>query len=338
GILALLGWAVTAIAQGRLGIGDQSACAPTYTSFEYVGCYGDANNGGKAGFPFRLVTAQGDPKSFPGYTSTANLTVNLCTTACRAHGFKYALLYAGIECWCSSQLPYPAPPASADTSNGNGPYLGSSPGTPSPGTSCGTVCPGNSSQICGGQSHGSVYADQSYVNDTSPATIGVAPNYDYFGCYVNSGGGPGFLQIHAPTTESCQNYCGGLGYAFSTRNNVDSPAGTPGNNCQCGGEIIAGLQVAEAQCNRYCNGTLGAAGGFGTCGGSGSQFSVFLNPRLQGCYIPRQPGTDATRTYVPPANAGRAASSTALSSTVFDFASDDVKLVGPNRFLCFSTG
>ncbi|KAL8980283.1 MAG: hypothetical protein Q9205_004589 [Flavoplaca limonia] len=261
GILALLGWAVTASAQGRLGIGDQAACSPTYTSFQYVGCYGDALNGAKAGFPFRLITAATDPKSYPGYTSSANLTVDICNTACRAHGFDVSMMYAAVECWCSTQIPYPQPPSSADTTNGNGPYLGSSPGTQSPGTSCSLRCPGNNTQVCGGQSHGSVYADLSFVNDTSPATIGVAANFGYFGCYTNSGGGPGFIQIHAPSLESCQNYCGGLGYAFAVRNNVDSPPSATGqaNNCQCGPEIQAGLQVPESQCDKYCNGTGGAA-------------------------------------------------------------------------------
>lgn len=254
GILALLGWAVTATAQGRLGIGDQSACAPTYSSFQYVGCYGDALNGGKAGFPFRVETSPADPKAYPNF-SNANLTVDICTTACRAHGYDYALLYAAVECWCSTQLPYPEPPASGDA-NSIGIYRGDSPGTPSPGSSCSFRCPGNDSEICGGQSHGSVYADHSFVNDTSPATIGVSANYGYYGCYTNSGGGPGFISIHSSSLESCQNYCGGLGYAFAVRSTIDSE---PTYNCQCGPEIQAGLQVAESDCSKYCNGTSGAA-------------------------------------------------------------------------------
>lgn len=196
GVVTLLGWGVIATAQGRLGIDDQSACAPAYRSLQYVGCYGDTLNGAKAGFPFRVSTAQTGPKSYPGLISSANLTVNICSTACRAHGFDYAMMYAGIECWCATQLPYPQPPASVDTTNGNGLYTGSSPGTQSPDPSCSISCPGNSSQVCGGNSHGSVYTDLSFENDTSPATIGTSANYGYFGCYVNSGGGPGFIQIH----------------------------------------------------------------------------------------------------------------------------------------------
>ncbi|KAI4228127.1 MAG: hypothetical protein L6R36_001907, partial [Xanthoria steineri] len=270
GVLALLGWAVTATAQGRLGIGDQAACAPKYTSFQYVGCYGDALNGGKAGFPFRIESAQADPKAYPNF-STASLTVDVCNTACRAHGYHYSLLYAAVECWC----------------------------------------PGNDSQICGGQSHGSVYADQSFVSDSSPPTVGVSANYRYYGCYTNSNGGPGFVAIHSSSLAGCQNYCGGLGYAFAVRSNIDSDAGY---NCQCGPEIQAGLQVDESGCSTYCNGTTGATGGQGTCGGTGGQYSVYKNPRLQGCYIPREPGVDATHTYVAPGNAGGAPSSGSTAS------------------------
>ncbi|KAL8994497.1 MAG: hypothetical protein Q9169_005551 [Polycauliona sp. 2 TL-2023] len=248
GILALLGWAVTATAQGRLGIGDQSACSPANTFAQYIGCYFDGLNGAKAGFPFRLINAGTDPKSYPGYGGTANLTVDICTTACRAHGFRLSMLYAAVECWCSPQIPYPLPPLSADTSGGNGAYGGTSPGTASAGSNCNRQCPANNTQICGGNSYGSVYADLSFVNDTSPATIGAAANFGYFGCYTNSGGGPGFIQIHSPTLESCQSYCGNLGYAFAVRNNVDSPPTllNQPNNCQCGPSIQAGLQVAES--------------------------------------------------------------------------------------------
>ncbi|KAL8671253.1 MAG: hypothetical protein Q9168_004246 [Polycauliona sp. 1 TL-2023] len=262
GILGLLGWAVTAAAQGRLGIGDQSACGSRYASQSYIGCYSDGPNGGKAGFQFRLIESPQDTKGYPGFTGTPSLSVTICTTACRAHGYKYSLLYAAVECWCSTQLPYPQPPASYDTGSGNGPYQGSSPGTPSPGSQCNFACPADNTQICGGQSVGSVYEDLSFANDTSPVSIGTAANYGYFGCYTNSNGGPGFLGIHSPSLVSCQNYCGGLGYAFAVRAGPDSPASANGQatNCFCGPEIQAGLQVDESGCNIWCaNGTTTAA-------------------------------------------------------------------------------
>ncbi|CAO1598181.1 hypothetical protein XANCAGTX0491_001951 [Xanthoria calcicola] len=336
GVLALLGWAVTATAQGRLGIGDQAACTPKYTSFQYVGCYGDALNGGKAGFPFRVESAQADPKAYPNF-STASLTVDVCNTACRAHGYHYSLLYAAVECWCSMQLPYPEPPASGDTTN-NGIYRGDSPGTQSPASSCSARCPGNDSQICGGQSHGSVYADQSFVSDSSPPTVGVSANYKYYGCYTNSNGGPGFVSIHSSSLAGCQNYCGGLGYAFAVRSNIDRDASY---NCQCGPEIQAGLQVDESGCSAYCNGTFGATGGQGTCGGTGGQYSVYKNPRLQGCYIPREPGVDATHTYVAPANAGGAPSSGSTASASGSSTSSAVSSSPSSSFAyrgCYSEG
>ncbi|KAI4241025.1 MAG: hypothetical protein L6R40_004773 [Gallowayella cf. fulva] len=202
GVLALVGWAVTAVAQGNLGLGDTSACAPSYSNYQYVGCYSDALNGNHLNFPFKLSTVVTDRNGYPGYSNTANLTVDLCLGACRAHGYRIANVYNQYECWCGTQLPYPTAPSGAtvDVGAGVGTYSGTSPGTPSAGSNCNRACPANSSQICGGAGYGSVYADQSFQNDTSPASIGAYSNYQYFGCYVNSGGSPHTFQIHAPST------------------------------------------------------------------------------------------------------------------------------------------
>ncbi|KAL8800148.1 MAG: hypothetical protein Q9182_005386 [Xanthomendoza sp. 2 TL-2023] len=227
GILALLGWAVTAIAQGNLGLGDTSACAPSYSTQQYIGCYSDAQNGNHLNFPFKLSTVVTDRNGYPGYSNQNNLTVDVCLGACRAHGWKYASVYNQYECWCGNQLPYPTAPngATVDVGSGIGTYSGTSPGTPALGSNCNRPCPANPSQICGGPGYGSVYLDQSFQNDTSPASIGVAANY---------------------------------------------------------------------------------RGGPGTCGGTAGGYSVYKNIRLQGCYIPRQPGTAAGLTYVAPSNAGGA--------------------------------
>ncbi|KAL8938741.1 MAG: hypothetical protein Q9216_003728 [Gyalolechia sp. 2 TL-2023] len=76
GVLALLGWAATAVAQGNLG-GDQSASCSASQNFVYVGCYDNGQNGGNANFPFRLITNAGDSKSYPGFTSQDQLTRDL---------------------------------------------------------------------------------------------------------------------------------------------------------------------------------------------------------------------------------------------------------------------
>lgn len=135
GILALLGWAATAIAQGNAG-GDQTATCSAAQNYTYVGCYDDTQNGGKANFPFLLSTVAGNLKSYPGYTSSANLTIDVCATACRGHGHRYAGLYSGSECYCSPKLPYPLNPGT--TTGGLGGYAGTNPGGRVANSFCGT--------------------------------------------------------------------------------------------------------------------------------------------------------------------------------------------------------
>lgn len=143
GIVALLGWAATAVAQGNVG-GDQTASCPAPASnWGYVGCYSDQQNGGKANFPFRLETGAGAAKSYPGFTDGSQMTRQLCQTACRGHGFSLAGLFNGNECYCSTKLPYPQTPSSGSTqyySISNASYLGSSPGTNSPTLNCNVPC------------------------------------------------------------------------------------------------------------------------------------------------------------------------------------------------------
>lgn len=143
GVLALLGWAASAIAQGNVG-GDQTASCPAPASnWQYAGCFGDQANGGKANFPFRLETGAGAAKSYPGYTSGTQTTVDVCNTACRGHGFQFAGTFNGNECYCSSKSPYPQSPSSGSTqyySSSNASYYGSSPGTASADSNCNVPC------------------------------------------------------------------------------------------------------------------------------------------------------------------------------------------------------
>ncbi|KAL8714768.1 MAG: hypothetical protein Q9220_001281 [cf. Caloplaca sp. 1 TL-2023] len=277
-----------------------------------MGCYDDGQNGGKANFPFKLDVVAGAAKSYPGYTSPANLTVEVCQTACRGHGFKYSGTYNGAECYCASRLPYPSTPVSGSTAGGLGAFAGTNPGGTVADSQCNVACPANSAETCGGPGTLQVYRDTSYAADTNPATLGVSQNYLYFGCYNNAGTGPAYLNIKTPSTVSCENYCGALGYTYSIRNTLDS---NTGNNCGCGPELPGGLQIAETSCSRYCNGTTGAAGGAGTCGGNNA-YSIYQNPNLRGCYLVRQPGIDASHTYAAPADAGVACTAPVCSGAV----------------------
>ena len=253
GAIAVLNFAANVIAQGSYG-GDQSSCTSA-TPWQYAGCYNTGNSGRHANFPWQLSTGSGDAKSYPGYTST--ITVDICLTGCRGHGWKYAALFYGTECYCASTFPNPDPPTSGSTASGPGIPEGSNPTQQVAGSQCSSTCNGNPSQICGGGDAASLYVDTSFVNDTTPATRGAASNFNYLGCFNTNGAGPMYVSIKTPNTFSCENYCGSLGYSFAARSGIDSNTGA--TTCGCGSEIQAGLQVSESSCNFYCNGSQTAA-------------------------------------------------------------------------------
>lgn len=242
GILALAGWASVTIAQGNLG-GDQSASCPASQNQVYVGCYENSNTN----FPFRLATDPSDPKGYPGFTNYNQLTADLCKTVCRGHGFEYSGTTFSEACYCSTRLPYPQNPPSGSTANGPGALPGT--GTAVADSRCNTPCTGNSAQTCGGYGTTAIYRDPSFSSDSTLPTRGDPSNYLYFGCYSNAGAGPQFIDIKTPNTTSCQQYCGLLGYAYSLRGDSDVSSS---NNCGCGSEIQAGLQIDETRCNRVC--------------------------------------------------------------------------------------
>lgn len=144
-VLAVLGLAATAVAQGSAG-GDQSSCSEAQ-AFIYSGCYNTAQNGRHAGFPWQLSGSTTDAKYYPGYVS-GQVTVTICLRACRGHGFKWAALFFGTECYCSVAFPLPTNPAS--TTLGPQPAAGTSPGTRTAESNCGSSCQGDPTQKCGG--------------------------------------------------------------------------------------------------------------------------------------------------------------------------------------------
>ncbi|KAI4119021.1 MAG: hypothetical protein LQ345_000992 [Seirophora villosa] len=302
GVLALLGWAATTVAQGNLG-GDQTASCPSPANdWQYVGCYDDGQNGGKANFPFRIeYNNPGAPKAYPGLTTQSQLSIDTCLQACRGHGLDFAGIYAGVECFCSSLLPWPIIQGGSTSDYNTFSYYGSRPNTTVPDSQCNSPCPANAGQTCGGPGFLQVYHDPSYAYETVPPSIGLAGNYQYFGCYNGANNGPVSLDIRTTSTVACQTYCGRLGYAYAIRNTDDF---STGNNCGCGSELQGGYQTAETDCNRFCNGTNGAVGGAGSCGGNNA-FSVYFNTLIDGCYLVRQPGVSPTTTYVAPPDAGR---------------------------------
>lgn len=246
-IAVLLSFVSTVLAQGSYG-GDQSSCNSSQ-AWVYRGCYDDGPNGRHAGFTWQLSSAASNEKYYPGYTGS--MSVDICLLACRGHGFRFAALYVGTNCYCASVFPNPGVPSPAVTTSGPGAAAGTSPGTA--GGVCTTPCPANTLEFCGGATAISLYEDPSFVN--TPATQSVS-NYLYLGCYSYVAPGPQFVTIKTVSTFSCQTYCAALGYPYSIRSGIDSNTGS--TTCGCGTEIQAGLQVAENQCLYYCNGTSSA--------------------------------------------------------------------------------
>lgn len=239
----LLRLAATVLAQGSLG-GDQSSCSPSQGWVD-KGCYDDTQNGRHAGFTWQLSNIIGNERYFPGFTGL--MTVDICVQACRGHGFRYAAIYVGKECFCAATFPNPGPPASGTTTAGKGALQGTKPG--SSGGVCSTACNGNIMQICGGPSAASLYEDPSFTNSTS---VQVASNYGYVGCFSYLNPGPMYAVIRTVSTLSCLEYCGLLGYPFASRSGPDGNTGA--TTCGCGTEIQYGLQVADYRCATVCDG------------------------------------------------------------------------------------
>lgn len=246
-VAALVGLAAIALAQGNVG-GNQSTCSATQ-GWVSRGCYDNTNNGVHAGFTWKLSSIVGNEKYYPGFTGS--MTVDICLLACRGHGFRYAALYGGMDCYCGSIFPNPAPPSPGVTTSGIGIAPGKAPGTP--GGICNTQCNGNTTQICGGAVSVDLYEDPSF---TQSITTQVASDYLYIGCYSYVDPGPMFITIKTVSTNSCQTYCGQLGYSYSARTGVDSNTGA--ETCGCGTEVQSGLELAGNLCSFYCNGTTGA--------------------------------------------------------------------------------
>lgn len=249
GVLTVLGFAATVAAQGSAG-GSQASCSSAQ-SWVSRGCYDNNNNGRHAGFTWQLSTNTADPKYYPGVIAGA-MTVDICLQGCRGHGFRWAALFYGTECYCSVNFPLATNPSS--TTSGPGTPLGSAPNTPTSSSACNSPCNGNNAEICGGGAASSLYYDPSF-KDITPATQSPS-SYAYVGCFNYVPPGPLYITLQTTSTSACQTYCGLVGYPFSSRSSSDLNTGDA--NCGCSSEIQAGLQLAESSCNTFCNGTSGA--------------------------------------------------------------------------------
>lgn len=238
------------LAQGSYG-GSQTTCSDTQAWIS-KGCYGDTENGRHVNFNWQLSSDPQSPQYYPGYSGL--VTVDFCQKACRGHGFRYAALYYGSECYCASTFPNPDPPSTGITSGGSGTPKGTNPGVAVAPTNCDSKCAGNPTQFCGSGSASNVYEDPSY---TYSAASQSASKYLYMGCFSNINPGVSYTTIRTTDTPSCQNYCSKLGYPYSSRSGVDSDTGS--FNCGCGTEVQSGYQIDESRCSFRCDGSGGAA-------------------------------------------------------------------------------
>ncbi|KAJ7368760.1 WSC domain-containing protein [Mycena albidolilacea] len=110
-------------------------------TWNYLGCFPDA------------VSSRQIPNL---HTISGGVTIESCTSACKASGFSVAGLEFGQECWCGS-----SPPSTTLLSDSD----------------CSTTCAANTSEICGGSSKLTVFEDptgQICLNKTLSANFNLA--------------------------------------------------------------------------------------------------------------------------------------------------------------------
>lgn len=250
-IAVLLSLGSTTLAQGNIG-GSQASCAGSNVTWNYRGCYNDEfgiSATRHAGMNWQLRLNSDVPsQSYPGYTGT--ITVLFCQQACRGHGFRFAALYTGAECYCASAFPNPQPPTSGSTTSGPGALPpNTNPGAAVDISYCNSRCTGDATQFCGGSTYAAVYEDPSFSSDTS---LQSPAYYGYLGCYQTASPGNLYVALTTTSTISCETYCGRLGYPYSARLGIDTDTF---NTCGCGTEIQAGYQLpADTPCRYACNG------------------------------------------------------------------------------------
>lgn len=175
--------------------------------FEELGCYT------VTGAPFFYNPSNPVPagvdasQTYITYAKDGNVdnTVNpsSCTVACRAHGFKYASLFAN-GCQCGMSLSAPTNLNAATLAIGN----------------CGDACRGDPNDFCGSGTLARVYVDTSFQKPDaldSSADLGAA--YEPLGCFKSPKFTTGNDGVTAGTTQAdsatCFAYCASQGWSLA---------------------------------------------------------------------------------------------------------------------------
>ncbi|KAK5296620.1 hypothetical protein LTR16_000533 [Cryomyces antarcticus] len=308
-------------AQGSLG-NAQTSCNSSQ-SWIYEGCYAETIPHG--GYSWQLLP-NSVPYGYPGYTNSLNMTLDLCLTGCRGHGFKYILLdgdpVAGQSCWCSTGTVAANDTLTADSVASNNQSLSTC--HISPASSNG--CTGNRNEWCGSTTGSDLWLDPSFSNTSTASN---AANYAYVGCYHNNNPGISYITATTPTSAQCLSYCGGLGWAYSFFLHPDGIA----SNCGCGSEIMSNFQTTETDCSVACNSTLSTTT---YCGGTTTNVvaNVYINTQLQGCFRVNIPGTTSGSTYTGTIAAYTTTTTTTTTSTSSSAPAAVPTIVYPNTITC----
>lgn len=235
-----------------------TATGPALSGWTSLGCYTDSVG-------TRTLNTQ--IYSIPG----ASMTVELCTAACLAAGFKLAgVEYAG-ECYCDNAF-----------QNGGGP-------APDGNALCNMACNGNTAETCGGPNRLNVYSytstgsgsttsvsgtGTSTSQPTSTSSIGTGATglptgWTYKGCWLDQQHGRILAlsegETATLTVESCVATCKGLGYSVAGMEYY--------TQCYCGNAIInqGVLATTQSDCNTACGGNSAEM-----CGGP-DRMSIYSN-------------------------------------------------------------
>ncbi|KAI9055302.1 hypothetical protein LZ554_000262 [Drepanopeziza brunnea f. sp. 'monogermtubi'] len=198
----------------------QPSCTD-FTPFKYAGCFVDS------GSPRTLLyTGPRNP----------NQTVQACVAFCKGNDYQYAGLEYGKECFCGASV-------------------NSIQATES---DCDFSCGGDSTEVCGGLKHISIYQDPTFP----VADFTTISDYQKLGCYSEGSMGRSLSwrqsQVNASTmtVESCLTACKTGGYSFAGLEFAQE--------CYCGVVLGNGtLPVDDSKCNKPCRGNPSE-----TCGGS----------------------------------------------------------------------
>jgi hypothetical protein len=262
-----------------------------------LGCGNDSyiNNG------FRSLNAQ--------YTTNAAMTIEYCQSWCTKRGYPYSGVENGNQCFCDLVVN----PSVIVTNQVNFTQ------------GCNIVCPGNSSELCGGAFYMSIFnnTDPNFKPTTNLAksviqiTYPVAPfSKNYVGCASEGNGGRALNGPSLITADMTLANCS----AFATANNYAFYGLENFNECYTGNALSSGAKIMDnstdishSSCYNRCAGNFSQV-----CGGQGA-LSVYSNPAYQPVQLVSSVGKYKSKGCLQEPSNGRAlggASTTAADMSV----------------------